>query len=1069
MKNRQPAAPEKSPKNPGAARARHSLAKVSRPRPRNVVRRERLFQLLDKGREARGMWIAAPPGAGKTTLLASYLEDRRLTALWYQVDVGDHDVATFFHYLSEAAAVALPRWKFELPPLTPEYLPNLPVFTRSYFRNLFAQLPQPCLLVLENFHEAEDALSGILRDALGEVPDGMCIVTVSRASAPAQFARLQAARELVVIDAEQLRLSLEETRSIAAFETAVDESTLQRLHATVDGWAAGLVLLLEYHKRHATPIGLGEAATGQVFFDYFAGELFAQASAEARAMLLRTAFLPRLTVKMAQQISGIGEAGKLLDHLHRQHLFTERGTNSEPTYQYHALLREFLIAQVRASCTQTELLTLKRESARLLELDNQVEAACGLYCRIGDWPAAAGLLLTQVPYLLAQGRWQTALQWLQALPQEIVAVEPWLLYWLGAAQLVVGPARARECLEQAFVQFKARDDAAGCYLSLASILDAFYLEWSDLTGSDGWITELEHLLLRHPEFPSPEIEARVMASLMCVEFRQPWHPMLSRWVERALQLMQTCGDPQLRVMLAGLVALHERWRGDFKGLSQVFAELRPAIELRKVPPLLVILWRNYEANYCWLSGKPGVALELVELARAECMTSGIHMLDHFNHAQGAYSALGAGRLDLAEKFIDNMESSVNSARRLDFAHLKFLQSGLALFKADLGQAVDCGEASLKIAQECGMVVAVALSHLGLALALIEGGEFTRALEHVGEALSIARAMKSHMFEHAALMLEADTLLQTGREQEGLVALRAGLSIAREHGCLIIVPWSLPRLMVRLCSAALEADIETGFVHQLIRLHGLKPSSPDVQNWPWPVTLHTFGRFSISINGAPLSFDRKVPKKPIALLKAIVALGGRDVCAAQLTEAQWPDDAGDVVFDALAVNLHRLRKLLGDNDAVSLRDGRVSLDAERCWVDCWAFERLLREAPSGGEAVQERALTLYRGAFLAGDPDEAWAMPMRERLRSKFIRQCGGLAKGYETAGRWQEAIDCYKRGIEVDELAEELYQGLMRCYMQLERQAEGVAVYRRLRQTLSILLGAKPSALSEAMYRQFTN
>ncbi|MBX9965042.1 MAG: bacterial transcriptional activator domain-containing protein, partial [Burkholderiales bacterium] len=51
------------------------------------------------------------------------------------------------------------------------------------------------------------------------------------------------------------------------------------------------------------------------------------------------------------------------------------------------------------------------------------------------------------------------------------------------------------------------------------------------------------------------------------------------------------------------------------------------------------------------------------------------------------------------------------------------------------------------------------------------------------------------------------------------------------------------------------------------------------------------------------------------------------------------------------------------------------------------------------------------------------------------------------------------------ELAESFHQGLMRCYQALGRHAEGMSVYRRLRQTLSLTLGIVPSERSQALAR----
>ena len=96
------------------------LAKLSRPRLYDALPRERLFALLDEKRKHPAIWIAGPPGAGKTTLVGSYLEDRKLPGIWYQVDAGDNDLSTFFYYLTEAAKAFASRKP--LPLLTPEYL-----------------------------------------------------------------------------------------------------------------------------------------------------------------------------------------------------------------------------------------------------------------------------------------------------------------------------------------------------------------------------------------------------------------------------------------------------------------------------------------------------------------------------------------------------------------------------------------------------------------------------------------------------------------------------------------------------------------------------------------------------------------------------------------------------------------------------------------------------------------------------------------------------------------------------------------------------------------------------------
>src|SRR5258708_15970250 len=111
-----------------------SLAKISRPRLFGVVPRERLFALLDDNRGRPLIWISGPPGAGKTTLVASYLEERGSPTVWYQIDAGDADPASLFHYLAVAAETVCQSNPASLPRFVPDHLSDLPSFARLFFR-----------------------------------------------------------------------------------------------------------------------------------------------------------------------------------------------------------------------------------------------------------------------------------------------------------------------------------------------------------------------------------------------------------------------------------------------------------------------------------------------------------------------------------------------------------------------------------------------------------------------------------------------------------------------------------------------------------------------------------------------------------------------------------------------------------------------------------------------------------------------------------------------------------------------------------------------------------------------
>jgi two-component SAPR family response regulator len=205
-----------------------------------------------------------------------------------------------------------------------------------------------------------------------------------------------------------------------------------------------------------------------------------------------------------------------------------------------------------------------------------------------------------------------------------------------------------------------------------------------------------------------------------------------------------------------------------------------------------------------------------------------------------------------------------------------------------------------------------------------------------------------------------------------------------------------------------------------------------------------------------------------MLKSLIAFGGKSVSKEALIDVLWPDSEGDAATQSFATTLHRLRKLLGNKKAIRLQESLVSLDPNIVWLDTWAFESMLDEFSSHPDqfpTLLEKALSLYGGHFLPANYQEPWTTSIRERLRSKFLRNVEKLCDYWLEQGDLQRAVDCYLKALEVDDLSEILYRNLMICYEKLGQKADAVSVYHRCSRVFEAALGVKPSEKTTAIYQ----
>lgn len=1065
-------------------------AKITRPGITGAVKRKRLFGLLDARMKKPVLWVSSPAGSGKTTLVLSYVDSRRLPCIWYHCDEGDSDPATFFYYMGLAARKAAPRRRKPLPLLKPEYVAGLGTFARRYFEELYDRIAGShspggtaggrFTVILDDYHNvpAGSPFHDIIANGLDIVPEGVNVVIMSRSDPPPQMARLHASSRMGFLEFEDLRFTFKESKELVSGRIPrLDERSIRQMHENIRGWVAGIILMLETARLNGAVTGSALDARGyEKVFDYFAGEIFDKAEKEVQDFLLKTSFLPALSVPAAEKLTGAAHAERILSMLNRRNYFTERLSGGSQDYQYHPLFREFLLNRSKTVYSPDELAAIRKDAALLMEQTGRIEDAARLYLDASEVQYLSRMVIRHAQELLRQGRNRTVAEWIAGIPDVMSAGNPWLLYWNAMCFFPFDMARTRDVLEKALVSFKAVDDASGQYLSWARIVDTYVFELDEWKRFDECISVFEELRKEYPAFPSTEIDlvasSRMLISLILRRTDRPGE--IAEWSGHVLELLKEDPSPDIQLDIMFYTSIYHLWRGDYHKNAVLLEEADAQVLHHRQPPLAVIRIKMMRGIHDWVTARYGTALRAFSEALETAGKSGVHVFDSLLASFAAAAEMAAGNMGRAGAYLQEQKTAAfATGNSLEIFFYYINAAWESVLKENPSLAVEYLKLITARVDRIGNPYYQALWHIGMAQARFMAGNIDEAKTHIEKAHRIGLDMKSRVIEWYSLLVSAYFLFSEGSEAKALPPLRRALALGGRHGYAHLEFYQ-PKAVGLLCMKALEYGIEPAYVKALIKKLKLTPpagiadAARAMESWPYAVQIYTMGRFEIFKDGVALAFSGKVQKKPLEMLKAVIAFGGTNVAADQIADALWPDADGDLARKSFEVTLSRLRHLLGGENVLRYRAGQLSIDPLTCRVDSLALEHLLTRLKDLGDdkavALCEAAAGLYGGPFLPSDAGLTWTTRRRETLKNWFLRTILAAGQFLERSGKWEAAAEYYMKGIDTDELAEEFYQHLMVCYRQLGNNAGAVRAYHRCCAVLREKLGVRPSGQTETIY-----
>lgn len=1043
-------------------------AKLARPRLFDALPRPRLFARLDDLRRQHGViWIASPPGAGKTTLAASYLRHIDAPSVWCQIDEGDADPATFFFFLAES----VPNARKALPWLAPELTGDLQRFARMFFRQYYARLRHGSVVVFDNIQEFDWANAGWLMEiAFGEVPDGVTILALSRDAPAERLARLELGGQLVTLSWNELRLDAAESRALAQIDDGTDPEQLAWLEQ-IDGWAAGVVMLREHVARRRDNTSMPFLDGRETVFRYFAGEILGRMPQAWQHQLLLLSSLPGITADDAERLTGDPDAAHLLNRLYRDRLFVDRRGPAPYTYHLHALFREYLQYEAQQRLAAEERNALRHRAASILDDQGRTDEAARLYRGAGAYKELAVLLLRSASPMLAAGRGQSWREWMGWLPDDLTSAEPWLWYWQGMSLAHAEPRASRDLLAKAHRAFRETGNVQGRLRAIAAIIDSYFFEWSDFHALPEWIdVMLDAMPELDPDTIDPLADLQIHSGLTLALFLiVPDSPLLPKAAQRALNALARVESPAERLAAGANLMFYLNWAnaGAARALTTGLDKL---VDDTSIAPFYRISWCRVAVYRHQLDGDYATAQKLNARAQQLAADFGLMRLQFQLDFRTGLSLLATGESAGAATLLAHMRRTISPVSKLEFVYLRLLEASYFSQTNALEQALQAANDTVRIGDESRLAATMRWQmRMLLAYCSAQAGDLDAGAAWADKAVENAYGPDKESAKEERDYLLAYVDYARGDFASAAALLKELLRKQRERRSgFPMGPRLVPYFAGTLLLLALREGIETDLARNTIVSQRF--ASPDrfAPEWPWPVGVRTFGKFELSLNGAAFRASGKAQQRPMALLKALVDAGDAGRTQQALTTQLWPE-ANDPK-SALNVTVHRLRKLLGHDDAVIVSGGKVCLHEVKVWSDvaaladlCKQVDNLPDSAPVSEAQRLSAALTaVYQGPFCDGEED-GWLLAARDRWRTRFLSAAGRLGQLLEQAGEWMAAHHLYSRALEAEPLAESIYRGLMRCACGQSDPAAAMSAYRRCRETLSVVLGRQPSLETERL------
>lgn len=823
--------------------------------------------------------------------------------------------------------------------------------------------------------------------------------------------------------------------------------------------------------------------------------------------MVRTAILDQMSTSLCDEVLGMGSSEDFLEDLDRGNLFSLPLDEERRWYRYHHLFSEFLQGQLER--------TYPEERARLC-------LRAGEWWRKGGNPSLAieyflkaeeegyqraGRLITEFfGDYICHGHSDTVARWLNQIPQEVIARDPYLLSAQANVLILNGRVReAKGISQRARDMFTALKDNFGQTRSLAQLAHIARSLGGYKEGAALCQEALDLLGSEHPKERAKILMEQSGAWMMMGD-----NQSAKAALEEVLYAAEVSGDRPLLALAAAILSEASYATGDYDQAMAMHRRVEELAEEEGTPDTPYI-YANSIVTVLRNLGRLDEALDFAQRNLEVKLKYQYKEELPYAYHQLANVYADLGDWENSEKFYLKAIAAADEVGGEEFRRSMStsLLALLYLRQGRIGEAIRLCESILKRRDEEGSAFELGICRLILSSAYLVSGKLDEGLQGLSDVEVVFQRMGARyhlMSTHAHL---ARFHLSQGNREEAKRHMAFCLELADEGGYVqyFVSDFTTPGMeMLPLLIFSLEESIRPWFARQVLVGVGKANldiirrlsthSSPRVSGvakaalrelgeepselvsdrvisvigkvWPSYPALRALclGDFRVYLGEEEITSWRTARARDI--LAYFITFRDQHLSLDQVLEALWPEvdpARGHALF---RTNLYNLRQTLkaGKGKYILGTGGLYWLDREALWLDVEEFERAASTLSSGDKLDDGWLLArveLYRGDYLQNLYYD-WCLAEQERLRRLYFKALQTLATHSARKGNYLQAVNYCQRILALDPLHEEVHCQLMDCYAHIGHRGSLVGQYQLLEKMLKQELDVEPGKETRQIY-----